>query len=275
MIDEKPKKQDFKFTATKEDNAKLLVDIIAKNTNLSKSLIKRLMLNGSVFQTYKGKRKNARKAKNTLKEGDIIECYYDPNINQDLEFRFNVIFETTHYGIYHKPPGAMTEGTKYGDRGSLLRHIEKKKRFAYLVNRLDREIEGLVVVAYDSKTQNLLQEMWREKVLKRYQAIVLGELPIVGTFEQKINNKFSKTSFECIKTEGNHSYVELELATERKHQVRIHFSDNGTPVLGDPIFGQNNKNRNGLMLISYCLEFTDPITKKLITAELPERRMLF
>jgi tRNA pseudouridine32 synthase/23S rRNA pseudouridine746 synthase len=274
MDNELERKQNVKLTCEQKDDGLLLVDVLARNCSLSKSLIKRLMVSGSVFQTFKGKRRNVRKAKYTVKIGDLIECYYDPSIDFDKEFVFDLIFETGNFGIYHKPVGALTEGTNYGDKSSLIRHVEKLKRHVFLINRLDRESEGLVVVAYNSKSQNLLQQIWRKSVVKKYQAIVLGKLEGSGSFEDKINDKFSKTSYSCVKTVGNKTYVEIELATERKNQIRIHFANNGNPVIGDPIFGEKNKNIEGLMLVSYCLEFIDPHTENAVKAELPKDRRL-
>jgi tRNA pseudouridine32 synthase / 23S rRNA pseudouridine746 synthase len=275
MTDSKDKILNVKFTCANEDDGLFIVDIIAKTTSLSKSLIKKVMANGSVFQTFKKNRKHVRKARTTAKAGDLLECYYDPNIDLDGIFEFNLLFETKNYGIYHKPAGAMTEGNNYGDKTSLIRYVEKLKRDVYLVNRLDREIEGLVLVAYNSRTQNFMQEMWREGVIKKYQAIVLGHLEGRGYFDKKINNKFTKTIFTCVDSKDNRSYIEIEAVTERKYQIRKHFADNGNPIIGDPIYGANNKNNNGLMLISYSLEFKDPHDQKHLKVELPKERMLF
>lgn len=271
-----PKRQVIKFTCKDEDTGTLVVDTIAKNSELSKSLIKKLMVNGSVFQTFKSNRRRVRKAKNTNKSGDLIECYYDPSIDFDKEFTFNLVHETSNYGIYHKPAGARSEGTNYGDKTSLIRHVEKLKRYVFLINRIDMEVEGLVVVAYNSKTQNLLQQMWRNDVLKKYQGIVLGHLEGSGTFEDKINNKFAKTTYNCVKQALKSTFVEIELATERKNQIRIHFSNAGYPVMGDPIYGENNKNkRDGLKLVSYGLKFIDPHNQKEVDVSIPKENLLF
>jgi len=275
MTDEIPEKLSIKFICAQEDNGSLLVDVIAKNSKISKSLIKKLMVNGSVFQSYKGSKRHARKAKHTVRSGDSIECYYDPKIDLDKTFEFKLLHETPNYGIYHKPVGAMTEGNNYGDKSSLLRHVQKLKKYVYLINRLDREIQGLVVVAYNSKTQNLLQQMWRNGVIKKYQAIVLGELPLSGIFDTEINNKFSQTKFSSIESDGHNTYVEIELATERKNQIRIHFAQNGTPVLNDSIYGRRAKNGQKLKLMSYSLEFIDPQSNKQVKVELPQDRLLF
>lgn len=265
-----------KYVCIEKDNGELLVDVLSKNSKFSKSQLKKMMVDGSVFHTFKSSKKQARKARLTVKAGDVLECYLDNSIDHDQEFDFKTLFESANFGIYQKPAGAMTEGTNYGDKSSLIRHVQKLKKYVYLVNRIDREVEGLVVVAFNSKSQNLLQEMWRDKVEKRYQAIILGEMSGEGTFENKINKKPTITKYKCIESDGIHTKVEIELATERKHQIRIHFSDQGHPILGDPIFGQHNKNNNeGIKLISYALKFQDPHTKKLIEVKLEENHHLF
>jgi tRNA pseudouridine32 synthase / 23S rRNA pseudouridine746 synthase len=275
MTDESPQPKITKFTCDKDDAGKLLVDVLALKSSHSKSLIKKLMLYGAVHQTYKQKRKRIRKAKTTLNLGDVVECYFDPKIPLDLEYDFVILHETKHYGIYLKPAGTLSQGTDYGDKSSIFRHVEKLRRNAFLVNRLDKETEGLVIVAYDSRTQNFFQEMWKKGVIKKYQAIVLGELSGKGTFDYKINTKESTTHYECIKTIDNKTYVDISIETGRKHQIRIHFSTAGYPVIGDPKYGKGNKNRDGLKLISYLLEFKDPHTNKMVKVSLPKARHLF
>ncbi|MBT3981133.1 MAG: RluA family pseudouridine synthase [Bacteriovoracaceae bacterium] len=275
MENEIQKAQIIKLTVKPADNGRLIVDVLAENSGLSKSLIKKLMMFGAVFQTYKNVRKRVRKAKMTLRGGDQLECYFDPKIDLNQSYEFKALHQTKHYGVYHKPAGAMSEGSNYGDGVSLLRFVEKNKRFAHMVNRLDKEVEGLVVIAYDSKTQNLLQSMWRQDVTKKYQAIVLGEIEGSAEFNLPINDKFSLTRYQCVKTHFGESYMDLSLATERKNQVRIHFSHAGYPVIGDPKYGENNKNREGLQLVSYLLEFVDPYTKQTVEVLLPKDRLLF
>lgn len=276
MNNEIMKRKNVKFTCKEEDNGLLLVDVAAKRSDFSKSLLKKMMVNGSVFQTVKTTKRNVRKARHTVKTGDIIECFYDPSINLEEEFEFPLMFETANFGIYHKPAGAPTEGTSYGDKTSLIRHVEKLKRYVFLINRLDREVEGPVVVAYNSKSQNLLQQIWREGATKKYQAIILGCLEGAGSFEDKINNKFSKTNYSSVETFKNKSHIDIELVTERKNQIRIHFSKNGFPIIGDPIYGDNNKNKKeGLKLVAYALEFIDPHTEKTVKVEIPQDRRLY
>jgi tRNA pseudouridine32 synthase/23S rRNA pseudouridine746 synthase len=275
LTEEVIKIQKIKFTSLPDEDGMLIVDLIKKNSPLSKSVIKKLMVFGAVFLTIGNKRKRVRKAKTIQKAGNTIECYFDPKIDLNEEFDFTCLHETSHYGVYLKPAGALTEGTSFGDQTSLFRNVEKDKKFANTVNRLDRETEGLVVIAYDPKTQNLFQQMWRDEVTKKYQAIVLGEMEGAGEYNQEINKKYTKTEFNCVETTRNRTKVDISLKTERKNQIRIHFANAGHPVIGDPIYGEKNKNKVGLMLISYSLEFKDPFTNELVKVLLPEDRLLF
>ncbi|OUR96802.1 hypothetical protein A9Q84_10705 [Halobacteriovorax marinus] len=275
QIEKKIEAQNIKFTTLPAEDGMLIVDLIEKLSPLSKSVIKKLMVFGAVYQTINTKRKRVRKAKSIQKAGNIIECYYDPKIDLNEAFEFKNLYETRNYGVYLKPAGALTEGTTFGDQTSLFRHVEKHKKFANIVNRLDRETEGLVVIAYNPKTQNLFQEMWRDKVTKKYQAIVLGEMDGSGEFTNEINKKFTKTEYQCLEFNGNKTMVDISLKTERKNQIRIHFADAGHPVIGDPIYGEKNKNKEGLKLVSYSLEFIDPYSNKEVKVLLPEDRLLF
>lgn len=263
------------FTTNPSDQDRLVVDTIADRTKLSKSIIKKLMNYGSVFQTIGKKRKRVRKAKSILKTDNYIECYYDPSIDLDQKFDFRCLYKNNRYGVYHKPMGALTEGNDLGDKISLARFVESEKRFAYVINRLDIHTEGLVVVAYDTKTQNLLQSMWRKDVVKKYQAVVLGQLEGEGEFDDEINKKFSLTQYKVIETDDQCSYLDLTMVTERKHQARIHLAKAGYPIMGDPKFGEHNKNRDGLELICYYIGFKDPYSQNDIEVYLPDKKLLF
>lgn len=275
MSEEMTQAQIIRFTSSKQEDGMLAVDLIAKNSSLSKIIIKKLMAFGAVSQSHNGKKKPIRKAKAQIKFGTSIECYYDPKINLDQNFNFRKIREAKNYSVYHKPVGALTEGNKYGDQISLLRYVSKFNKHTFLVNRLDMETEGLIIIAHDSKTQNLFQSMWREGVTKKYQAIVFGKLEGSGEFTQAINNKYAKTKYESIEELEDESYVEITPISERKHQIRIHFANAGYPIIGDPIYGKFNKNRDGLQLVCYSLEFKDPYSGKEVEVHLPEKRLLF
>lgn len=156
-------------------------------------------------------------------------------------------------------------------------------------NRLDMNTSGLIIVAKNSYAQSFLQE--KGKVNKFYKAIVKGivekdefliDRPIgkVGdelrrrelTVEE--GGQEAQTKIKVVKRfeEENLTLIEAELLTGRTHQIRAHMALEGYPLLGDELYGGEDKRAKRQMLHSYKTEFTDVETGKLITVEidLPE-----
>lgn len=275
MSNKAPKSKIIKFNCKQEENEKLIVDMIASRCDLSKIVIKKLMNFGAVFQTIKNSRKRARKAKSIARAGDLIECYFDPRIDLDQKYEFKKIYSTKYYGVFHKPVGAITEGNNFGDRISLLREAEKSKRFAHVVNRLDTETEGLILIAFDSRTQNSFQEMWRNQVVKSYQAIVEGEFPKEKNITDDISNKYSETNCELHSISEGQSNVIIKPVTERKFQIRTHLSRAGHTIIGDGKYSKKYKSSDSLKLVLTSLEFKDPLTRENVKVEISSDRMLF
>jgi tRNA pseudouridine32 synthase/23S rRNA pseudouridine746 synthase len=246
-------------------------DYFSLKTGLSKALVKKIMTNGGAWQV-KGKKKNRlRKAKKDLKVGDKVEFYYDSKIPEIETSGIKCMFETRSYGVWFKPANVLSQGTKFGDHGSIQRHVEKLRgRDVYLVNRLDKETAGLIVLAYNPKAQKAFANIWSKKVRKFYQAIVLGHLEEDGEITKDLEGKKAKTVYQVSKVLKNTTKVEVEILTGRKHQIRIHFDFIGHPVMGDPKYGEGNKNREGLKLMATKLEFSDPFDKTQKVVESPE-----
>lgn len=253
------------------------VDFVAGQCDLSKMIIKKTMTVGGAWHKPKGRRTllRVRKAKTMLKPGDYIEFHYDDSINHEEEHPEMVeLFKENGYAIWYKPSGVMTQGTQYGDKGSLFRHIEVKKSKLFLINRLDRNTAGLVCIAYDPKRARTLTNMWiNRKVRKHYRAIVKGHTPSFGVIETPLEGKEAITSYSVITREGENSKVEVEIETGRLHQIRKHFESIGHPVMGDHKYGKGNKNKDGLKLVAYQLEFLFKDESKVFT--LPDHLLPF
>ena len=251
------------------------VDFLAEKTELSKSLLKKLMINGAVWYQKKGqgKKNRLRKATTNLNHRDKLELYYDPKLT-NLEIpQAQCILPEKQWGIWFKPAGMLSQGTKYGDQGSLLRQVEKEKQNAFLIHRLDREAQGLVVMAYTKKAASELSKMFvQNKVEKIYRILVLGEMQKKkGSITHQLDEKKSRTDYEVLKVKDGMSLVKVNLLTGRTHQIRRHFNMEGHPVMGDPRYGRKNKNEAGLMLAAVELGFTDPLSRKQIQVSLPEK----
>lgn len=214
----------------------------------------------------KGKILRERDPKLPLKPKDKICLHYDKKILDlkgmtDLE----LVGENSHYGVWYKPAGILAQGNQFGDHTSLLRAVEIERHSeAYLVHRLDRETAGVMIVAYDGKAAHSLSELFQKNdIEKTYEAIVVGNLSegLRQSIDESLDGKGALTHFEVLANKGGLSLLRIKIETGRLHQIRRHLDAFGYPVLGDPKYGKNNKNREGMKLLAQCVKFTDPWTR--------------
>lgn len=160
--------------------------------------------------------------------------------------------------------------------------LKKKIR---IVNRLDRNTSGIVVFAKNEYIQEcLIKQMKTKELKKEYLAIVEGILesksdtltfPIARKEGSIIERTVSSdgdsaiTHYDIVKEFNNLSLVHITLGTGRTHQIRVHFSYIGHPILGDTLYGRPSELINRQALHSYKLTFTHPVTKKVLSLEAP------
>ena len=252
-------------------------DFLAALTSLSKSRIKDAMTKGAVWlKRQQSKQRRLRRATAELKPGDILSIYYDEALLSIAPPRADLISDQKRFSVWFKPAGLMSQGTKYGDHCSLLRQAElffKPKRNAYLIQRLDREASGLVLLAHDRIAAGRLSRLFQtRKVIKKYTARVQGDLSetrLQGRIDLKLEGQTAETQFSVDGYDPvtRTSKVQIVMRTGRKHQIRRHFEMIGHPVMGDPRYGQGNKNKEGLQLFATALEFECPFKKKKLVFE--------
>lgn len=249
-------------------------DFVASKVDLSKEKVKKAMMNGSCWlkkQRLKGLHR-IRKAKTPIRVGDTIEFYFDPDIEFPSVEGFDVFYENKHFGVWKKVPGMLSQGTRYGDAGSVLKEVAAKRKQAFLIHRLDREVGGLIVVGYSKQAATKLSELFRtESVEKYYRAWVLG-IPKQneGLIEKPLDDKASKTSYKVIDKFEDKALLDIRIFTGRTHQIRRHLDFIGHPVIGDPRYGKGNKDDRGLQLVSCRIAFEDPFYKRPLDQSLDE-----
>ncbi|MBK24848.1 MAG: hypothetical protein CME70_12690 [Halobacteriovorax sp.] len=258
----------------KEGDPLVACDFVSSRVELSKEKIKKAMMNGSCWLKKQNKKgtNRIRKAKTPIRVGDTVEFYFDPDIEFPSSEGFEVVFETKHFGIWNKVPGMLSQGTRYGDAGSVLKEVSSLRKQAFLIHRLDREVGGLIVVGYSHKAATKLSELFRtDAVVKKYRCWVLG-IPdeVEGVIEEPLDGKESKTSYKIIDKFEGKACLEIRIYTGRTHQIRRHLDFLGHPVIGDPRYGRGNKDERGLQLASYYLEFEDPFHKRPVQVSLDE-----
>ncbi|PJA24744.1 MAG: RNA pseudouridine synthase [Alphaproteobacteria bacterium CG_4_10_14_0_2_um_filter_63_37] len=261
-------------------------DLLAEQTGLSKTKLKEAMNKGAVWIKRGRKEERLRKATFQVKGGDQLTLYYDPTILAIEPPLAECLFDGTHYSVWDKPPGLLAQGTRQGDHCALLRQVEKhlmgRREIPHLVHRLDREAEGLMLIAHGGAAAEKLSALFREgKIAKRYRIQVRGNpadtLGSNGLLEEPLDGKTAKTGFsvESFDERRNVATVMVDLFTGRKHQIRRHFELAGYPVMGDPRYGENNSDPEGLRLMAVELRFVDPWNGRDRSFVLPPERLLF
>ncbi|MFA5583372.1 MAG: RluA family pseudouridine synthase [Bacteriovoracaceae bacterium] len=250
------------------------LEVLVKISKQKEDLLIDAALKGAVWlqEKSKGKILRLRDLSVILDPSDTISFFYDHRVLaiETLE-EGSCLFENSHYGIWFKPAGIITQGTQAGDHSSLMRYIEKtKNRQIYLVHRLDRETAGLILFSYHQESAKYFSKLFSEnKVKKVYHAIVMGQTPESGKINFSLEDKEALTFYKRLEASHEHSLVEVEIKTGRLHQIRKHFDMIGHPVLGDPKYGKGNKNKDGLKLLAYGLEFRDPFDRQKKTFQSP------
>ncbi len=259
---------------------------ISKNSNFSRTDIKKLIEKHCVFVDGISVRKpNFIVNTNTkIWITDVIE----KTINAKPEnIKIDVLYEDNHIIIVNKKSGMVVHPSPGHHSRTLvnallfrfknLSNINGKTRPG-IVHRIDKDTSGLLVVAKNNDAHNFLAKQIKEHKIKRfYLAWVEGKiknkvthikLPIGRDLKnrqkmsiQKINSKSAITHVYVEKILNNKTLVRCELETGRTHQIRVHLSYIGHPIIGDPIYGQKI-DEFGQRLHAYKLTLTHPFTKE-------------
>ena len=260
----------LEFSASVEKGPQMTAcDFLAAKTGLSKMKVKDAMNKGAVWIKKKGRRQRLRKATTLLQTGAHIEMHYDEGLLSLVPPQPSLIRDQVHYSAWLKPSGLMAQGTMFGDHCSLLRQAElffQMKRPVFLVHRLDRESDGIMLIAHSKEAAAKLSELFQKKeIIKEYRVEVLGNLGEPGrkgTIDLQLDSKSAATDYEVISydPERNISTVSAYIRTGRLHQIRRHFDMIGHPVMGDPKYGKGNKNKEGMKLTAASLKFRCPFS---------------
>lgn len=255
--------------------AGVLVDALAQSSSLSKSLLKKVLAAGGVWQrSGSGKWRRVRRAQLELAAGDEVALYYDPAALIAPRGEPLCLWRQSAYGVYFKPAGMPTQATRAGDRADLMHHIGvTSRRQALPVHRLDTAASGLLLVAHTSQAAALLSaQLQQRQVGKLYQARVAGALPAAGALDQPIDDKTALTRYWTLRP-GTISEALVELETGRHHQIRRHFAAAGHPLLGDKRYG--GPTASTLNLVAVQLTWQCPVTRQPQQVTLPEALRLF
>ncbi len=274
----------FQGTVPPGEHPRAVDFLAALAPGLSRRRLKEAMAKGAVWLGRQGRERRLRRATYRLRPGDRLLLYHDPRILEREPPRARLLHDAGRWSAWLKPPGLLTQGSRWGDHSSLERQAARLLggRPVHLVQRLDREAGGLLVVAHDrGAAARLGEQLRRGEMDKAYLAEVLGDLAAShgpeGEVAVPLDRKEALTRWRVLAwdPERGASLVALRIVTGRRHQIRRHLEILGHPVLGDPRYGRRNKNREGLRLAAVGLAFRDPASGRPVALRLDPRRLGF
>lgn len=278
------------------ENCRLDKYLAESDKDLSRTIIQKLISEEKILV-------NGKKTKSSYKvcEGDIVtienieakeDTYLKPQ-KMDLD----VIYEDNDIIIVNKEKGIVVHPGNGNPDGTLANAILERCKDSLsgiggtirpgIVHRIDKDTSGLVIIAKNDNAHLKISKQIQERtVSKTYIALVRGvikeneatiNMPIGRSTKDRKKMAVTKTGkeavthFKVLKRYDGFTLLEVKIETGRTHQIRVHMSEIGYPIVGDEVYsnGKNPFNVKGQMLHAQKLEFTHPTTNQKVTYEAP------
>lgn len=230
-----------------------------------------------------------------LKTEDVLSVQFPPEkIGPNLtatDLPLDILYEDEAIIILNKPAGVAVMPSAHNKTGTIANRLlayYAKQNIPYtvhIVTRLDRDTSGLLLVAKHSYSHSLLARAQQAgQVNRKYNAIIEGILnnkhgvidePIArkedSIIERRVHQsgKTAVTEYEVLKETDNYSLLKVILKTGRTHQIRVHFSFIGHPLLGDGLYGGTKELMSRQALHCCELNFKHPLTTKQVSYHSP------
>ena len=279
-----------------EDKGKRLDVFVSERTGLSRSQVQRLIESGHIRVSGRESKPNYR-----VRAGDGIEVYLPEKPTKGIvpePIPIKILYRDRDIAVVEKPPGMVVYPAPGHESGTLMNalayHIGLPNApggplRAGIVHRLDKDTSGVMVIALTENSYKGLVRQFKERTInKEYIALVWGSPKDKGVITSAIGRSISdrkkmstrsrrakeaRTIWEVIERYGNASLLKIKLETGRTHQIRVHFSSDGHPVLGDRLYGKKTSigeiRFQRQMLHASVLGFIHPIEGKYMEFKSP------
>ncbi|MEW6056140.1 MAG: RluA family pseudouridine synthase [Bdellovibrionota bacterium] len=272
----------------------------AETHKLSRSLIRKLIVAGAVY--VNGKR--VRVASRQVHGGETIDLYWNKekspeNLSEKNFPPLRVLYEDDAIICFDKPAGLPTQPTLDEARLNLFQmakhqlanQLKKPSIYLGLHHRLDRDTSGVLLFTRATEHNAFIADQFKlHKCVKVYVAMVHGRLKNpkgrLESFLAQVGKSGKSAKFGSVRSGGkkaitdflvlgqNESYslVEVRIATGRTHQIRVHFSEMGHPIVGDSLYGSSPaeyKRWGRFLLHAHALTIEHPVTHNLVRIESP------
>ena len=288
----------MKYFEVNENGKRIDAYLSEKLEDVSRVAIQRLITNGKVFVNNK-----TVKASYKVQAGDMIQVEEEMPVDISIKAQnipLDIIYEDKDIIVVNKPKGMVVHPANGNPDGTLVNAVMAICKDSLsgiggeirpgIVHRLDKDTSGIIIVAKNDKAHiNLSEQIKEHKVKKTYIALVRG---IVKENEATINmpigrsekdrkkmavtkkGKEAITHFKVLERYDKYTLLQVNIETGRTHQIRVHLSQIGYPIVGDEVYsnGKNEWNIKGQCLHAKSLEFVHPVTgkKMYLEAKLPE-----
>lgn len=224
-------------------------------------------------------------AEEALREGQTISWRRPPWIEEDVPRDYSVVLEDEHLLAVDKPSGLPTMPAGGFLENTLLTLVRRRDPAWTPMHRLGRGTSGLVLFARTPQARRALQEAWRGRsVRKSYRALASAGVPAerfditvpIGPVRHPVlgrvyaaasSGKSAESHVTLLERRNGSSLVEVDIATGRPHQIRIHLAWAGHPLVGDPLYGAGGVPKSdalpgdlGYRLHAWRLGFAHPAT---------------
>lgn len=269
-----------------------------KDKNLSRAAVQRMIEEGNILVNGKN-----TKVSYKISLGDEITIIKEEPKEIELkaeDIPLDIIYEDNDILVVNKQKGLVVHPGNGNPDGTLVNAIMAHCKDSLsgiggeirpgIVHRIDKDTSGLLIIAKNDKAHiNMSEQIKNHEVKKTYIALVRGktkenqatiDMPIARSNKDRTkmavskNGKNAITHFEVIERFADYTLLKVNIETGRTHQIRVHLSQIGYPIVGDFVYsnGRNPFGVEGQMLHSSKLEFKHPITGKemVLEAKLPE-----
>lgn len=282
----------MKYQVENSDVGKRIDTYLMEKSEISRSQIQRLIKEDKVLVNSK-----STKSSYSVREGDEITLNYEEKVMtvEKEEMDLDIVYEDDDVIVINKPNGVVVHPAIGNTSGTLVNglmyytDLSEDEFRPGIVHRIDAYTTGLLMIAKNNEAHESLSKQLKEHTVHRkYQALVWGVIKNnSGTIDAPIgrdkknrkmmgvteDGKESITHFTVLERFKDATLIELKLETGRTHQIRVHMSYIGYPIVNDPVYGRRNTiDDSGQCLHAKELGFVHPKTgeKLMFNSELPE-----